>query len=496
VTEAGWFVARGTGVMALILLSVVVVLGVGSRSGRPAFGLPRFAVSLVHRNAALLAIGLLVVHIVTLLYDPYAKLRVYDLFIPFSAEYRPLYMGLGTLASDVMLILVVTSLLRRHIGIRLWRVLHWLAYASWPAAFGHSIGTGTDSGEVWMLAVAAGCLLAVLAALGWRVVLWLRPRPRPRKADDSAAQRVRARDTTTGDIGVRPARDWSYDATAEATGSYAAAGVAASYDAGPVAASYDAGPVAAGRGAAPRGYGYGAADEASRPADRYDTGAELSRSQPTRYATSPSLLDMYRKPGSGYQPASDGAVDQTAPPEPAGLSRPAEQPTYAEAGYPVEQPTYAEAGYPAEQSYYGGQSAYGGWSPGDGQPGYEESRPPQGGQSGYGDWSPQAGSAYQAAAQPVEPRWLEDDDRYQPAAEYVAMYSGDGYQAEAYQADTYQRVDPADSYQPPAYPPHAHGAPVAEADDPPWSDRGDYRHIGDANGYREDPQAVSSGWRR
>lgn len=478
-TEAGWFVARGTGVMALILLSVVVVLGVGSRSGRPAFGLPRFAVSLVHRNAALLAIGLLIVHIVTLLYDPYAKLRVYDLFIPFSAEYRPLYMGLGTLASDVMLILVVTSLLRRHIGIRLWRALHWLAYASWPAAFGHSIGTGTDSGEVWMLAVAAGCLLAVLAALGWRVVLWLRPRPRPRKSSDSAAQRARARDTATGEIGVRPARDWSYDAAAGIAGSYEAAGVAASYDAGPVAsfgagpvASYGAGPVAAGHGAGPRGYGAG--EETTRPADRYDTGAELSRAEPARYATSPSLLDMYRKPGSGYQPASTGATDEPAPSDFGGAPSSSE-------------PAYAEAAYPGEQQYHSGQS-------------------------GYGGWSPEGGPAYQTVAQPAEPRWLEDDDRYQPAAEYVAMYGGDGYQADSYQsyqtdgdpaggypgyaAGGYPAADPADSYRPPAYVPHDYAAPAADADDPPWADGGDYRHVGDANGYREGSQAVSSGWRR
>ncbi|MDG4766728.1 ferric reductase-like transmembrane domain-containing protein [Solwaraspora sp. WMMD406] len=234
-TEAGWFVARGTGVMALILLSVVVVLGVGSRSGRPVFGLPRFAVSLVHRNAALLAIGLLTVHIVTLLFDPYAKLRVFDLFVPFGAEYRPIYLGLGTIASDVMLVLVVTSLLRRRIGVRLWRTIHWLAYASWPAAFGHAVGTGTDSGESWMWAVSAACLLAVLGALVWRLVLWIRPRARrsPRRSTvvtGGAAARsttgvVEEETTVVGSPPDDASRHWPYGSparTATPSGGYAA----------------------------------------------------------------------------------------------------------------------------------------------------------------------------------------------------------------------------------------------------------------------------------
>ncbi|ROO59263.1 ferric reductase like protein [Micromonospora sp. Llam0] len=293
-TEAGWFVARGTGVTALVLLSVVVVLGVGSRSGRPVFGLPRFAVSLVHRNAALLAVGLLTVHVVTLLFDPYAKLRVYDLFVPFGAEYRPLYMGLGTLASDVMLVLVVTSLLRRRIGVRLWRVLHWLAYAAWPAALGHSVGTGTDSGETWMAAVNAGCLAAVLGALGWRVLLWVRPRSRRRATDDAARPARRApggshrrSGSAAGEAAVRTPSDWH---RADPPGAHAPAGYPSAGPAGhppdeyrpPRGAVWDRPPAAAG--------------QAEHPVGTY-VGGRATASVPS------SLLDMYRKPGSVFQPA-------------------------------------------------------------------------------------------------------------------------------------------------------------------------------------------------
>ncbi|MFV2018402.1 ferric reductase-like transmembrane domain-containing protein [Micromonospora sp. LOL_023] len=470
-TEAGWFVARGTGVMALILLSVVVVLGVGSRSGRPAFGLPRFAVNLVHRNAALLAIALLVVHIVTLLFDPYAKLRVYDLFVPFGAEYRPLYMGLGTLASDVMLILVVTSLLRRYTGIRLWRALHWLAYASWPAAFGHSIGTGTDAGEVWMLAVAAGCLLAVLAALGWRVMLWLRPRPRqaaagaasrgrPPELAAGAVGRARTGEAadgssplrqaweTAGDTRVRPGQDWSYPGA-------------------PVGWGYDAAPVTGGYGAAP-----------------------VATQQPS-YATSPSLLDMYRKPTPGHQPAETaGPSEQPFPSTPAKQTYPPERPAYV-GGQPdySRQPDYGGQPDYSRQPDYSGQPDYSRQPDYSGQPDYSR-QPDYGGQPDYTTqpdyrgWSDDGGPAYSAAASAVGPAWSEED-RYQPAAEYVAMYGG-GYQA----------ADPGDGYAQPVDPVDPYGAPSADTGGQPWPAGGDHRRFDEPSGYRGDPQAVSSGWRR
>jgi sulfoxide reductase heme-binding subunit YedZ len=167
-TEALWYLGRGAGVVSLILLSVVVVLGVGSRSGRPVFGLPRFAVSLVHRNAALLAVVMLAIHMVSLLFDPYAQLRLVDLVLPFGGSYRPLWLGLGTLAADLVVAVVVTSLLRHRLGSRTWRLVHWLTYAAWPAALWHGLGTGTDSAELWLRLVAGVCAASVVAAVVWR----------------------------------------------------------------------------------------------------------------------------------------------------------------------------------------------------------------------------------------------------------------------------------------------------------------------------------------
>jgi sulfoxide reductase heme-binding subunit YedZ len=169
-TEAAlWYAGRGTGVVSLLLLTVVMVLGIGSRSGRPAFGLPRFGVVAVHRTASLLAVAFLAIHVVTLWLDPQSELKLMDLVVPFDASYRTLWMGLGTLGLDVMAAIVVTSLLRHRMGVRAWRAVHWLAYVSWPVALAHTLGTGTDRTTWWLLTLSGLSTLAVLGALIWRL---------------------------------------------------------------------------------------------------------------------------------------------------------------------------------------------------------------------------------------------------------------------------------------------------------------------------------------
>jgi sulfoxide reductase heme-binding subunit YedZ len=168
-TDALWYFARGSGLISLVLLTIVVALGIGARSGRTAFGLPRFAVNMLHRNAALLAVIMLVGHVLSLLFDPYAQLRVLDLVLPFAGSYRPFWQGLGTLAFDLVLALIATSLLRQRLGVRAWRAVHWLAYLSWPIALLHGLETGTDGGTWWLRTVASLCAAVVAAAVIWRV---------------------------------------------------------------------------------------------------------------------------------------------------------------------------------------------------------------------------------------------------------------------------------------------------------------------------------------
>jgi sulfoxide reductase heme-binding subunit YedZ len=169
IDAALWYLGRGSGVVSLALLTLVVGLGIVTRSGRTLPGLPRFAVSAVHRSASLLAVTFLVVHIVTLTLDPQSQLRWLDAVIPFGSHFKPLWIGLGALSLDLMIALTVTSLLRQRIGRRVWRTIHWAAYALWPFAMLHSLGSGTDARRMWMVWFMVACAVAVIAILGWRV---------------------------------------------------------------------------------------------------------------------------------------------------------------------------------------------------------------------------------------------------------------------------------------------------------------------------------------
>jgi methionine sulfoxide reductase heme-binding subunit len=167
--SAYWYLARGTGAVALVLLTLSVVIGVLGSLRVSSERWPRFAVDTVHRDVSLLVMVLLVIHILTSVLDSFAPIRLTDAVIPFVSSYRPLWMGLGALSFDILLALVITSLLRRRLGYGRWRAIHWLAYASWPVAVLHGLGTGSDTKVWWMLALTAGCVVAVV----WAVLMRL-----------------------------------------------------------------------------------------------------------------------------------------------------------------------------------------------------------------------------------------------------------------------------------------------------------------------------------
>jgi methionine sulfoxide reductase heme-binding subunit len=167
--SAYWYLARGTGAVALVLLTASVVIGILGSLRFSAGRWPRFAVDTVHRDVSLLVIALLVVHIVTSVLDSFAPVSLTAAVIPFGSSYRPLWLGLGALSFDLLLALAVTSLVRRRLGYRRWRAVHWLAYASWPVAVLHGLGTGSDTKSWWMLSLTAACLAVVGAAVGVRL---------------------------------------------------------------------------------------------------------------------------------------------------------------------------------------------------------------------------------------------------------------------------------------------------------------------------------------
>ncbi|MBO0886263.1 MAG: ferric reductase-like transmembrane domain-containing protein [Acidimicrobiales bacterium] len=166
-----WYLSRGTGLVALVLLTATVVLGIVASVGWASPRLPRFASRDLHRNLSLFCLALLVAHIVTAVADGFAPIGYVASVLPFSSPYRPLWLAFGTLAFDLLLAVTVTSAVRRYLGQRAWRAVHWLAYACWPIAVLHGLGTGTDVRLGTVLLVNAACVAAVLAALGWRLVV-------------------------------------------------------------------------------------------------------------------------------------------------------------------------------------------------------------------------------------------------------------------------------------------------------------------------------------
>jgi methionine sulfoxide reductase heme-binding subunit len=163
-----WYATRATGLVALGLLSSV-------RFQRPEW--PRFVTLGLHRNVTLLALGFTVVHVLTTVLDSFVSIPLPDAFVPFISTYRPIWIGLGAIAFDLMIALVVTSLLRTRLGLRSWRLVHWSAYLCWPVAVLHGLGTGTDTPVRWVLALTACCVLAVAVLTIWRLALAWPDRP-------------------------------------------------------------------------------------------------------------------------------------------------------------------------------------------------------------------------------------------------------------------------------------------------------------------------------
>jgi DMSO/TMAO reductase YedYZ heme-binding membrane subunit len=115
--------------------------------------------------------------------DSFVPVRLVDAVVPFTSAYRPLWVGLGALAFDLLLAIAITSMVRRRLGYKTWKLVHWLAYAAWPVAVIHAIGIGTDRHSRWMLVLLGACALAVLVAV------WARLAPAPAQTTASRTAR-------------------------------------------------------------------------------------------------------------------------------------------------------------------------------------------------------------------------------------------------------------------------------------------------------------------
>ncbi len=177
-STALWYASRATGITSLVLLSAVVLLGITvNRQGRLP-GLPRFAVTGLHRNLSLITVVFVAVHVVSAVADSYVSISLAAAVIPFVSSYEPFWLGLGAVSLDLLAAVIVTSLVRSRIPRRAWRAVHWLSYGMYPVAVVHSIGSSTDLQSGWLLAVTVSCVAAVAGAAVFRLRGSLRAVPR------------------------------------------------------------------------------------------------------------------------------------------------------------------------------------------------------------------------------------------------------------------------------------------------------------------------------
>jgi methionine sulfoxide reductase heme-binding subunit len=164
-----WYTSRATGVVALLLLTAVMLLGLlVTRQGRLP-GLPRFAVGGLHRNLSLLATAFVAIHVLSAVTDGYVNIPVTAAVVPLASSYERVWLALGAVSFDLMLAAVITSLLRRHLSRRAWRAVHLTAYVSWPVAWFHSLFSSNDMRHGVLFLLAIVCAIAVIAAVLWRL---------------------------------------------------------------------------------------------------------------------------------------------------------------------------------------------------------------------------------------------------------------------------------------------------------------------------------------
>jgi sulfoxide reductase heme-binding subunit YedZ len=185
-----WYITRASGIVALVLLTVTMVLGLTTTSRSRARNWPGFAQQEVHRRISMVSMVFLAIHVLTSILDTYVHIGWLAVVVPFTSPYGRFWVAIGTVALDLMGAVFVSSLLRTRMNPGTWRGIHWLAYGCWPLALAHAFGVGTDSDERWVIILGALCVLLVGAAFLWR--MWTTPRrlQKPSRMGEQRSERV------------------------------------------------------------------------------------------------------------------------------------------------------------------------------------------------------------------------------------------------------------------------------------------------------------------
>lgn len=178
-----WLLARATGLTAYVLLTLSVLAGLTVKSKPFGRALKQPTAVDFHRFVALLGITAVVLHSATLALDHAVDIGIEALFVPGLSPYEPVWTGLGVVAAELMVVVYVSFALKKRLGHKNWRRLHWLTYALFAAATAHGVMAGTDTQAPWVFGIYLGAVGSVVAATVWRALAppaaAARPRPLP-----------------------------------------------------------------------------------------------------------------------------------------------------------------------------------------------------------------------------------------------------------------------------------------------------------------------------
>ena len=169
--NSAWYLDRAAGLVLLVLFTLTVVLGVVTSRRRDPASQVRLFTQDLHTRVTVAAMALLLVHVGTAVVDSYVDISLRDVFVPFIAGWNPLWLGLGTVAFDLVLVVLITTIIRHTLGEKPWRTVHLLSYACWALAVIHGWRSGTDTSTAWGLSVIIGCTLIGLSVIAWRIAV-------------------------------------------------------------------------------------------------------------------------------------------------------------------------------------------------------------------------------------------------------------------------------------------------------------------------------------
>ena len=125
----------------------------------------------LHQDLAAIGLGLAGVHAVLLGLDSSVPFSLFEVLVPFAAPYRPVWVGLGQVALYLVAVVYASFHLRRQIGQRSWRMLHYVTFLAFVGATAHGILSGTDTGAAWAWWSYVVASVAVVFLTVYRVVI-------------------------------------------------------------------------------------------------------------------------------------------------------------------------------------------------------------------------------------------------------------------------------------------------------------------------------------